>query len=494
MAPTGWRRSNTDPGWNVTSGSAPVLAVSLRFTNSLTSRTEAFEPLTAGKASIYCCGVTVYDLCHLGHARSYINWDVLRRYLIWRGYDVTYVQNYTDIDDKIINRANENGELFTDLTTRFIDAMHEDEAALGVLPPDQEPRATGHIGEIVSLIQTLIEKEHAYPAANGDVYFSVSSFDDYGKLSKKKMDELLDGARIEIGELKRDPRDFVLWKRAEEGGVGWDSPWGYGRPGWHIECSAMSSCCLGDTFDIHGGGSDLLFPHHENEIAQSEAATGVKFANLWMHNGPLRVDNEKMSKSLGNFFTVREVLKVYDAEVLRHLLIASHYRSAINYSEQSLQQSESTLERFYNALKGLDTAGAKTLTNSRFEKAFVAAMDDDFNTAEAFAVLMDVVKEINRLKAESDNDADTVNQLGALLVRLGSVLGILQRTPEAFLRRGMDESVDANHIEALIAARKQARADKNWAEADRIRDELASLHVVVEDGASGGSGWRIEAP
>jgi cysteinyl-tRNA synthetase len=346
----------------------------------------------------------------------------------------------------------------------------------------------------VSLIQTLIEKEHAYPAANGDVYFSVSSFDDYGKLSKKKMDELLDGARIEIGELKRDPRDFVLWKRAEEGGVGWDSPWGYGRPGWHIECSAMSSCCLGDTFDIHGGGSDLLFPHHENEIAQSEAATGVKFANLWMHNGPLRVDNEKMSKSLGNFFTVREVLKVYDAEVLRHLLIASHYRSAINYSEQSLQQSESTLERFYNALKGLDTAGAKTLTNSRFEKAFVAAMDDDFNTAEAFAVLMDVVKEINRLKAESDNDADTVNQLGALLVRLGSVLGILQRTPEAFLRRGMDESVDANHIEALIAARKQARADKNWAEADRIRDELASLHVVVEDGASGGSGWRIEAP
>jgi len=294
--------------------------------------------------------------------------------------------------------------------------------------------------------------------------------------------------------LKRDPRDFVLWKRAEEGGVGWDSPWGYGRPGWHIECSAMSSCCLGDTFDIHGGGSDLLFPHHENEIAQSEAATGVKFANLWMHNGPLRVDNEKMSKSLGNFFTVREVLKVYDAEVLRHLLIASHYRSAINYSEQSLQQSESTLERLYNALKGLDTAGAKTLTNSRFEKAFVAAMDDDFNTAEAFAVLMDIVKEINRLKAESESDLGTVNQLGALLVRLGSVLGILQRTPEAFLRRGMDESVDANHIEALIAARKQARADKNWAEADRIRDELAALHVVVEDGASGGSGWRIDAP
>jgi len=466
----------------------------MKIYNSFTQTKEEFVPREAGKVGIYVCGITTYDYLHLGHARMLVAFDVVTRYLRSKGFSVEYVRNITDIDDKIINRANENGEHFTDLTSRFIDAMHEDESALGVLPPDQEPRATAHIGEIVSLIQTLIEKDHAYPAANGDVYFSVSSFDDYGKLSKKKMDELLDGARIEIGELKRDPRDFVLWKRAEEGGVGWDSPWGYGRPGWHIECSAMSSCCLGDTFDIHGGGSDLLFPHHENEIAQSEAATGVKFANLWMHNGPLRVDNEKMSKSLGNFFTVREVLKVYDAEVLRHLLIASHYRSAINYSEQSLQQSESTLERLYNALKGLDTAGAKTLTNSRFEKAFVAAMDDDFNTAEAFAVLMDIVKEINRLKAESESDLGPVNQLGALLVRLGSVLGILQRTPEAFLRRGMDESVDANHIEALIAARKQARADKNWAEADRIRDELAALHVVVEDGASGGSGWRIDAP
>jgi cysteinyl-tRNA synthetase len=466
----------------------------MKIYNSFTQTKEEFVPREAGKVGIYVCGITTYDYLHLGHARMLVAFDVVTRYLRSKGFSVEYVRNITDIDDKIINRANENGEHFTDLTSRFIDAMHEDESALGVLPPDQEPRATAHIGEIVSLIQTLIEKDHAYPAANGDVYFSVSSFDDYGKLSKKKMDELLDGARIEIGELKRDPRDFVLWKRAEEGGVGWDSPWGYGRPGWHIECSAMSSCCLGDTFDIHGGGSDLLFPHHENEIAQSEAATGVKFANLWMHNGPLRVDNEKMSKSLGNFFTVREVLKVYDAEVLRHLLIASHYRSAINYSEQSLQQSESTLERLYNALKGLDTAGAKTLTNSRFEKAFVAAMDDDFNTAEAFAVLMDIVKEINRLKAESESDLGPVNQLGALLVRLGSVLGILQRTPEAFLRRGMDESVDANLIEALIAARKQARADKNWAEADRIRDELAALHVVVEDGASGGSGWRIDAP
>ncbi|MDF1765933.1 MAG: cysteine--tRNA ligase [Gammaproteobacteria bacterium] len=463
--------------------------------NSFTQRKEEFEPREAGKVGIYVCGITTYDYLHLGHARMLVAFDIVTRYLRSRGLEVDYVRNITDIDDKIINRAKENGELFSELTARFISAMHEDEAALGVLPPDQEPRATGHIGEIVALIQTLVDKDHAYPASNGDVYFSVTSFADYGRLSKKKMDELLDGARIEIGELKRDPRDFVLWKRAEEGAVGWDSPWGYGRPGWHIECSAMSSCCLGDNFDIHGGGSDLLFPHHENEIAQSEAANGVKFANLWMHNGPLRIDNEKMSKSLGNFFTVREVLKVYDAEVLRHLLIASHYRSAINYSDQGLKQSESTLERFYNALKGLDIENAKTLANSRYEKAFVAAMDDDFNTAEAFGVLMDVVKEVNQLKAEpSEANTELAGQLGALLVRLGAILGILQRTPEDFLRRGMDAGVDAEHIEALIAAREQARADKNWAEADRIRDELAALHVVVEDGARGGSGWRIEQP
>lgn len=463
--------------------------------NSFTQRKEEFVPRETGKVGIYVCGITTYDYLHLGHARMLVAFDIVTRYLRSRGLEVDYVRNITDIDDKIINRAKENGELFSELTARFISAMHEDEAALGVLPPDQEPRATGHIGEIVALIQTLVDKDHAYPASNGDVYFSVTSFADYGRLSKKKMDELLDGARIEIGELKRDPRDFVLWKRAEEGAVGWDSPWGYGRPGWHIECSAMSSCCLGDNFDIHGGGSDLLFPHHENEIAQSEAANGVKFANLWMHNGPLRIDNEKMSKSLGNFFTVREVLKVYDAEVLRHLLIASHYRSAINYSDQGLKQSESTLERFYNALKGLDIENAKTLANSRYEKAFVAAMDDDFNTAEAFGVLMDVVKEVNQLKAEpSEANTELAGQLGALLVRLGAILGILQRAPEDFLRRGMDAGVDAEHIEALIAAREQARADKNWAEADRIRDELAALHVVVEDGARGGSGWRIEQP
>lgn len=456
--------------------------------NTLTQKKEELQPLQAGKISIYVCGITVYDYCHLGHARMLVAFDVIVRYLRARGFDVTYVRNITDIDDKIINRARENNELFSDLTDRFISAMHEDEQALAILPPDQEPRATGHIDQIIDMIETLIKDDFAYRADNGDVYFSVMRFPEYGKLSKKKMDELLEGARIEVGELKKDPRDFVLWKSSPDDGVGWDSPWGYGRPGWHIECSAMSTCCLGDNFDIHGGGSDLLFPHHENEIAQSEAATGKTFANLWMHNGPLRVDDEKMSKSLDNFFTVREVLKEYDAEVVRHLLIASHYRSPINYSEKGLNQSVSVLERFYNALKDLDISNAKSLTNSRFEKAFFKAMDDDFNTPEAFSVLFDMVKEINRQKAE---DLESANQLGALLVRLGGILGILQSSPQKFLQGDIGDELDPEEIEQLIAAREQARADKDWKKADQIRDQLAAMKVVVEDGADG-SGWRIE--
>ncbi|NQV69598.1 MAG: cysteine--tRNA ligase [Pseudohongiella sp.] len=460
----------------------------IKIYNSLTHKKEEFKPREAGKVGIYVCGITTYDYLHLGHARMLLAFDVVTRYLRASGFDVTYVRNITDIDDKIINRAKENGELFSDLTRRFIDAMHEDERALSVLPPDVEPRATSHIEEIVAMIERLLAKDMAYKVSNGDVYFSVMNFPDYGKLSKKKMDELLDGARIEVGELKKDPRDFVLWKSSPDDGVGWDSPWGYGRPGWHIECSAMSTCCLGDNFDIHGGGSDLLFPHHENEVAQSEAATGKTFANVWMHNGPLRVDNEKMSKSLNNFFTVREILENYDAEVIRHLLIASHYRSPINYSEQSLRQSISVLERFYNALKDLDTAGAKSLTNSRFEKAFYAAMDDDFNTPEAFSVLFEMVKEINRQKFEAP---DAANQLAALLVKLGGILGLLQSPPEEFLRGNVAAEVDAQKVDQLIAAREQARGDKDWATADRIRDQLAEMKVVVEDGA-GGSGWRVE--
>ena len=460
----------------------------IKIYNTLTQTKEAFKPIDEGKVRIYVCGITTYDYCHLGHARMLVAFDMVVRHLRSSGYEVTYVRNITDIDDKILARARENGEVFSDLTERFITAMHEDERALSILPPDQEPRATAHIEQIIAMIEKLIATDFAYRADNGDVYFSVMQFPDYGRLSKKKMDELLDGARIKVGELKRDPRDFALWKAAADDAVGWDSPWGYGRPGWHIECSAMSTCSLGDTFDIHGGGSDLMFPHHENEIAQSEAVTGCTFAKLWMHNGPLRVDNEKMSKSLNNFFTVREVLKEYDGEVVRQLLIASHYRSPINYSPQSLQQAAKVLERLYTALKDLDIANAKSLTNSRFEKAFLAAMDDDFNTPKAFAVLFDMMKEINRQKsAGMERDMEGASQLGALLVKLGGHLGLLQRQPQDFLRG----EVDPERVEQLIAGREQARADKDWAKADQIRDQLSAMKVVVEDGADGSS-WRLD--
>jgi len=459
----------------------------LKIYNTLTQLKEEFIPIEAGKVGIYVCGITTYDYCHLGHARMLVAFDVVVRFLRAKNFDVNYVRNITDIDDKILARAKENDELFSDLTERFIAATHEDERALSILPPDHEPRATGHINEIIQMIEVLVRDDFAYRADNGDVYFSVSRFPDYGKLSKKKMDELLDGARVEVGELKKDPRDFALWKYSSDEQVGWDSPWGYGRPGWHIECSAMSSCCLGNHFDIHGGGSDLMFPHHENEIAQTVAATGDKFSNLWMHNGPLRVDNEKMSKSLNNFFTVREVLEKYDSEVVRHLLIASHYRSPINYSEDSLKLSVSALERFYIALKGLNIDNAKMLTNSRFEKAFFEAMDDDFNTPEAFSVLFSMVTEINKQKIQNPDQA---SQLGALLVRLGAILGVLQLAPESFLK-GDIEAVDAELIESLIVARKQARSNKDWGKADELRDKLTAMSVVVEDGADGSS-WRIE--
>ncbi len=460
--------------------------------NTLTQKKEEFKPLQDGKVKMYVCGITTYDYCHLGHARMLVAFDMVVRYLRVRGFDVTYVRNITDIDDKILARANENNELFSDLTERFINAAHEDEVGLRVLPPDLEPRATQHIDQIIDLIKALISKDNAYKAENGDVYYAVNSFPSYGKLSKKNPEDLLAGARIEIGELKKDPRDFALWKASEDGDVGWDSPWGYGRPGWHIECSAMSTCCLGDNFDIHGGGSDLMFPHHENEIAQSEAVTGKTFANLWMHNGPLRIDNEKMSKSLGNFFTVREILKDYDAEVVRHLLIGSHYRSPINYSDQSLRQSTAALERLYTALRGLDTKNAKLLANSRFEKAFYVAMDDDFNTPEAFGVLFEIAKEINREKADNFEYA---SQLGALLLKLGNWLGMLETSSEQFLRGNASANksadIDPVAIDGLIEERNQAREDKNWQKADEIRDQLAAMKVILEDGADGSS-WRIE--
>jgi len=459
----------------------------LKIHNSLTRQKEAFVPIKPGKVSMYVCGLTTYDYSHIGHARMFVAFDVVVRYLRFVGYQVNYVRNITDIDDKILRRAAENGEYFEDLTERFIKATREDEKALFVLQPDSEPRATSHISEIIAMIEKLIAGDFAYRADNGDVYYAVRQFDQYGKLSNTNLDELLAGARIEIGELKRDPRDFALWKAATDEEVGWDSPWGYGRPGWHIECSAMSTCCLGDSFDIHGGGSDLMFPHHENEIAQSEAATGKPFARYWMHNGPVRVDNEKMSKSLGNFFTVREVLAKYPAEVVRYLLVASHYRSPINYSDQGLDQAASALERLYLAVRGTAANTAKELVNSRYERAFRQSMDDDFNTAEAIGVLFDLARDLNKAK---EADHEQAGQLARLLLKLAGVLGILLGDADAFLQRGASE-VDAGLVDALIAQRKQARADKNWALADQIRHQLNGMKVVIEDGVDG-SQWRIE--
>jgi len=461
----------------------------LKIYNTLTRSKETFQPIEPGKVRMYVCGMTVYDYCHLGHARAMVVFDVVVRYLRDRGYDVTYVRNVTDIDDKIIQRAAERGEPFEALTERFIAALHEDSEALGILPPDLEPRATGHIPGIIAMIERLIAKGHAYAAGNGDVYYDVSSFADYGKLSGKQVEDLRAGARVEVGESKADPLDFALWKAAKPGEPSWPSPWGEGRPGWHIECSAMSTETLGDHFDIHGGGQDLQFPHHENEIAQSEGATGHPYVNVWMHNGFVRVNEEKMSKSLGNFFTIREILEKYRAEEIRYFILTSHYRSPLNYSTEQLDLARAALTRFYTALRGIeaDTSGGET----EFHTRFATAMDDDFNTPEALSVLFDVVREINRCRDEAPVEAA---RLAAVLVHLGGVLGILQQQPEEYLKgaAGAGEGeLDAAAIEALINQRYAARQSKNWAEADRIRDELAAQRVVLEDGPQGTT-WRRE--
>ncbi len=453
--------------------------------NTLTKSKDVFKPLVDNQVRLYVCGMTVYDFCHIGHARVMVAFDVVTRWLRQRGYDVTYVRNITDIDDKIIKRANENGEPFEALVERMIAAMHEDEARLNVLRPDIEPRATGHIAGMHQMIQTLIDKGFAYAPGNGDVYYRVGKFVGYGKLSRKKIEDLKIGARIEVDEAKQDPLDFVLWKGAKPGEPSWQSPWGAGRPGWHIECSVMSTCCLGETFDIHGGGPDLVFPHHENEIAQSEAATGKLYANAWMHAGAVRVDGEKMSKSLGNFFTIREVLEKYHPEVVRYLLVSSHYRSPINYSEDSLKEAKGALERFYNALKGLPDAAA--VGGEAFVERFGAAMDDDFNTPEACAVLFELAREVNRLR---ETDRQAAAGLAARLKELAGVLGVLQLEPDAFLKAGAEGKLDAAEVDGLIAARLQARAEKNWAESDRIRDQLTAMGVVLEDG-KGGTTWRL---
>ena len=459
--------------------------MALTIYNTLSKTKETFKPLVGNQVRMYVCGMTVYDFCHIGHARVMVAFDVVSRWFRHSGYELNYIRNITDIDDKIIRRANENGETFQQLTGRMIDAMHEDETRLSVLRPDQEPKASEHIQGMHSMIQTLIDKGFAYAPGNGDVYYRVSRFAEYGKLSRKKTEDLRSGARVDVDEAKEDPLDFVLWKAVKPGEPSWASPWGEGRPGWHIECSVMSTCCLGNTFDIHGGGPDLVFPHHENEIAQSEAATGEQYAASWMHAGAVRVDGEKMSKSLGNFFTIREVLEKYHPEVVRYLLVSSHYRSAINYSEDNLKEAKGALERFYHALKGLPQA--KAFGGDEYAVRFAAAMDDDFNTPEACAVLFEMVREVNRLK---DTDMQAAAALAARLQQLAEVLGVLQLEPDAFLQAGADGKVDAAAIDALIRARLQARADKNWAESDRIRDELTAMGVVLEDG-KGGTTWRL---
>ncbi|MDR5858434.1 cysteine--tRNA ligase [Halomonas eurihalina] len=461
--------------------------------NTLTRRKETFTPIEPGRVRMYVCGMTVYDYCHLGHARVMVAFDVITRYLRARGYDVTYVRNITDIDDKILKRAEENGESIEALTGRMIDAMHEDEGRLGVLRPDAEPRATRHVAEIVAMIQTLIDKGYAYAASNGDVYYRVRKFAGYGKLNNRDPDDMRAGARVDVEELKEDPLDFVLWKAAKPGEASWPSPWGPGRPGWHIECSAMSTCCLGETFDIHGGGPDLTFPHHENEIAQSEAATGKPYVNTWMHAGAVRVQHEKMSKSLGNFFTIREVLEHHDPEVVRYLLVASHYRSPINYAPDSLADARKSLERFYNALDGVALEGVETPgdVDPSFDRRFIEAMDDDFNTAGAISVLFDLARELNRARKEAPEQAPA---LAAELKRLGSVLGLLQQEPAVFLKGGVGElPLSEAEIEARIAERAEAKQARDFARADAIRDELAALGIVLKDSREGTS-WVFEAP
>ncbi|WP_020565247.1 cysteine--tRNA ligase [Methylosarcina fibrata] len=476
----------------------------LKIHNTLTRQKESFTPRVAGKVGMYVCGMTVYDYCHVGHARVMVVFDTVARHFRYSGYELTYVRNITDIDDKIIQRANENGEDFRQLTARFIDAMHEDERALNVLPPDLEPRATQSIAEIVAMIEALLAKGYAYVGGNGDVYYSVARFTKYGRLSGKNIDDLQAGERVEVDPAKRNALDFVLWKTAKPGEPSWESPWGPGRPGWHIECSAMSTGCLGNHFDIHGGGMDLQFPHHENEIAQSEGATGEPFVNLWMHNGFVRVNEEKMSKSLGNFFTVREVLKRYRPEIIRFFILSSHYRSPLNYSDEQLNDAKAGLDRLYTALRGVHAAAAPAA--SGYGARFKEAMDDDFNTPVAIAVLFDLARELNKTK---QNDPAKAGELAAELKLLGGLLGMLQDDPEAWLKgtiqatanitESYTETVEATGsrtgsssewIEQQIQLRLDAKKAKDWATADKIRDELKQQGILLEDAPNGTTSWR----
>ena len=465
----------------------------LKIYNTLTRDKQEFTPIVPGTVGMYVCGMTVYDYCHLGHARVMVVFDMVYRWLKASGYDVTYVRNITDIDDKIIRRAAENKESIHVLTQRFIDAMHEDADALGVQRPDHEPRATQFVPQMLEMIAQLEQNGLAYQAADGDVNYAVRKFDGYGKLSGKSLEDLRAGERVEVTSSKNDPLDFVLWKHAKDSEadeVKWDSPWGKGRPGWHIECSAMGSKLLGKHFDIHGGGADLQFPHHENEIAQSEGAHQCQYVNYWMHNGFVRVDEEKMSKSLGNFFTIREVLKKYDAEVVRFFILRAHYRSPLNYSDMHLDDAKGALTRLYTALKSITppgpplTRGAGGVAvdwNAPHAQSFKAAMDDDFNTPEAMAVLFDLANEVNRTQSA---------EAAAQLKTLAEMLGLLQRDPQAFLQGGSAKGgLDDAAINAQIEARIAAKKAKNFAEADRIRKELLETGIVLEDSANGTT-WR----
>jgi cysteinyl-tRNA synthetase len=453
----------------------------LKIYNSLARDKQTFVPIEPGKVRMYVCGMTVYDYCHLGHARVMVVFDMVARWLRTSGYDVTYVRNITDIDDKIIKRAAENQETIESLTGRFIQAMDEDSAALGVLRPDVEPKATQHIPQMLNMISRLLENGLAYVGSNGDVFYSVREFSGYGKLSGKSLEDLRAGERVEVDTHKRDPLDFVLWKSVKPGEPHWNSPWGPGRPGWHLECSAMSEQHLGDHFDIHGGGADLQFPHHENEIAQSEGAHNCTFVNYWMHNGFVRVDDEKMSKSLGNFFTIREVIKKFDPEVLRFFILRAHYRSPLNYSDQHLEDAKQALTRLYTALRGIDAPTIAIDWNNPHAERFKAAMDDDFNTPEAFAVLFELANEVNKSGSV---------QSAALLKSLGNTLGLLERAPEAYLQgSSSSEALAAEQVEQLITDRLTARKAKNFAEADRIRQELAASGIILEDGPQGTT-WR----
>ncbi len=453
--------------------------------NTLTRQLETITTQADGKTiNMYVCGVTTYDDCHIGHARTFTAFDVIVRYLRHSGYHVNYVRNITDIDDKIINRALKDDVSFETITSRYIERMHEDFDALGMLRPDQEPQATQYIPQIIDFISTLIEQGHAYATSAGDVYYSVQSFEQYGMLSGQDLDALEQGERVGAVELKQHKHDFALWKAAKPSEPYWESPWGNGRPGWHIECSVMSKNCLGDEFDIHGGGSDLIFPHHENEIAQSDACCGHQVVKQWLHSGMVRINDEKMSKSLGNFFTIRDVLKHYRPEVVRYFLLSGHYRSPLNYSERELEQSEAALTRLYTALRKIDFEEGMLL--SEWQDAFNSAMDDDFNTPKALAVIFDLARKINKLKSESNNDS-SINNHAFTLQYLMSVLGLGQHAIDAYFKDSTD--LDEAFIDELVASRDQARANKDWAESDRLRDQLLEQGVVLED-TPNGTIWR----